>query len=34
MAAAPAPPMKKEEKHLVNALLIGAGVFVLYKILS
>ena len=34
MAAAPAPPLKKEEKNLGNALLIGAGVFILYKILS
>jgi hypothetical protein len=28
------PPMKKKEHHLATALLIGAGVFVLYKILS
>lgn len=34
MGEAPAPPMRKKEHHLVNALLIGAGVFVLYKILS
>lgn len=28
------PPIKKEENKLATALLIGAGVFVLYKILS
>jgi hypothetical protein len=28
------PPMKKKENNLATALLIGAGVFVLYKILS
>lgn len=28
------PPKKKKEHNLRNALLIGAGVFVLYKILS
>lgn len=33
-AEAPAPPMKKLENNLATALLIGAGVFVLYKILS
>jgi hypothetical protein len=31
---APAPPMKKLENNLATALLIGAGVFVIYKILS
>jgi hypothetical protein len=31
---APAPPMKKLENNLATALLIGVGVFVLYKILS
>jgi hypothetical protein len=33
-ALAPEPPMKKKEHPYMNALLIGAGVFVLYKILS
>jgi hypothetical protein len=33
-AVAPAPPMKKLENNLATALLIGVGVFVLYKILS
>jgi hypothetical protein len=28
------PPMKKKEHPYMTALLIGAGVFVLYKILS
>ena len=31
---APEPPMRKKEHPYVNALLIGVGVFVLYKILS
>ena len=34
VAGAPEPPMKKKEHPYMNALLIGAGVFVLYKILS
>jgi hypothetical protein len=33
-AQAPQPPMRKKEHNLTTALLIGAGVFVLYKILS
>lgn len=33
-ASAPAPPMKKLENNLTTALLIGVGVFVIYKILS
>jgi len=34
VGVAPAPPMKKLENNLATALLIGAGVFVIYKILS
>lgn len=33
-AQAPAPPMKKSDSHLMDALLVGVGVFILYKILD
>lgn len=32
--SAPVPPQKQQENVLGNALLLGAGIFVLYKILS
>ena len=32
--SAPKPPNKKEENEIINALILGAGIFVLYKILS
>lgn len=28
------PPMKKEEHHLMDALLVGVGIFIVYKLLS
>jgi hypothetical protein len=34
LKSAPEPPNKKEENVIVNALILGAGIFVLYKILS
>ena len=34
LKSAPKPPNKKEENEIINALILGAGIFVLYKILS
>lgn len=34
LKSAPEPPKKKEENVMVNALILGASIFVLYKILS
>lgn len=33
-ASAPLPPQRVEEDILVKALLVGAGIFVLYKLLA
>lgn len=34
MKSAPKPPQKAQDNTLIHALLVGAGFFVLYKILS